>query len=379
MAPSISGDMELTPEALSIVASSFFFAYALMQIPAGMLLDRFGACVTLAFLLLFTTAGAALFSFAESASQLVMARVLMGIGCAGIASGAFFVLNQWVPPDRVIGQSTLMNSFAALGGLCATAPLAALLTIYDWRLCFLVFTISIGGLLLAVLLTVRAPPRSTTMPRKPPETLWQIVAGVRLAFQQPGMKRLLVIGVPLSSQTALMGAWGTPYLRDVHQLGEIERGGVMLAMALSSVFGHTCYGIVARYLNSVRNAVLAGSALIILLLEVLVMVEQPPVWLVTAVFAGLGFLGMYPMLAFAHARALVPPETVGRGIAITNMGVMSAIAGSQLLFGWIIGLYPSTEGVAPELAYRAAFAAQAALALLAMLIYAPIKDCRPKD
>ena len=109
MAPAISQDMALSPESLSVVASSFFFAYGLMQIPSGMMLDRFGARATLAFLLLFTMAGAAVFALAESALHLVIARVLMGIGCAGIFSGAFFVVNQWVAPERVITQTGLLE------------------------------------------------------------------------------------------------------------------------------------------------------------------------------------------------------------------------------------------------------------------------------
>jgi MFS family permease len=378
MAPSIAQDMELRPETLSVVASAFFFAYGLMQIPSGMLLDRFGARATLAFLLLFTTAGAAMFAMAENASQLIAARIMMGIGCAGIFSGAFFVINQWVSQDRVITQAAMLNSFAAIGGLCATAPLAAALAIYDWRLCFWVFTAGVGLLMVAVLLGMREPPHIAAGGAKKIETLREILAGVRRAIAQPGVKRLLVIGVPLSSQTAIMGAWGAPYLRDVHQLDDVQRGGVMLAMAFSGVFGHSCYGLVARYLNSVRNTILAGSAIVILLLEVLVLVEQPPVWLVTIVFAGLGFVTMYPMLAFSHARALVPPDIVGRGVAVTNMGIMTAIASTQLLFGWIVGLYPAVDGVLPELAYRAAFATMAALSLVAMLIYAPVKDCKPR-
>jgi MFS family permease len=378
MAPSISRDMALAPEALSIVASSFFFAYALMQIPSGMLLDRFGARNTLAFLLLFTTAGAAVFALAENTTQLILARILMGIGCAGIFSGAFFVINQWVTPDRVIRQTAMLNSFAAIGGLCATAPLAAVLAIYDWRLCFWVFTVGVGLILIAVLLGLKEPPSATAKSKKKHETLPEILAGVRRALAQPGIKRMLVIGIPLSTQTSIIGAWGAQYLRDVHHLDDVERGSVMLAMAFASVFGHSCYGFVAGLLNSIRNTIIAGSTLVILLLEVLVLIEQPPIWLVTIVFSSIGFLCMYPMLAFSHARSLIPTELVGRGIAITNMGIMTAIALSQLLFGWIVGLYPAESGVPPEIAYRAAFAALAAVSLAAVLIYAPIKDCKPR-
>jgi MFS family permease len=371
--------MELSPETLSIVASSFFFAYALMQIPSGMLLDRFGARRTLAFLLLFTTVGAATFSMAESASHLIVARILMGIGCAGIFSGAFYVVNQWVSADRVITQTALLNSFAALGGLCATAPLAAVLAIYDWRLCFWFFTAGVAILLLSVLIGLREPKRAAAATAKQHETFWQILSGVRRALAQPGMKRLLVVGLPLSSQTTIMGAWGAPYLRDIHHLGDIERGSVMLAMAISSIFGHSCFGFLASWFNSVRTVILAGSSVVLVSLVTLAMAEKPPVWLVTAIFATLGFVTMYPMIAFGHARGLVPPELVGRGVAITNMGIMTSIAVSQLLFGWIVGLYPASGGSSPELAYRTAFAALAILTLAAILIYAPIKDSKPRS
>lgn len=378
MAPSISRDMALSPETLSVVASSFFLAYGLMQVPGGMLLDRFGARTTLAFLLIFTTAGAALFAFAENASQLIMARVLMGIGCAGIFSGAFFIVNQWVASDRVITQTALLNSFASIGGLCATAPLAALLTLYDWRACFLAFTIGVGLLLISVLTVLREPAREKKALAGGPETVGQILAGVRQAVAQPGMKRLLVVGLPISSQTTIMGVWGAPYLRDVHHLDDIERGSVMLAMAVSGVFGHAFFGYAARLLNSVRTAILGGSTVVCLLLAGLAIISAPPVWLVTVLFAILGFATMYPMVAFAHASGLVPAELVGRGVAVTNMGIMMAIALSQLLFGWIVGLYPASGGTPPELAYRAGFAMLSGLSLLALFIYAPIRDSKPR-
>lgn len=378
MAPSISRDMALTPETLSVVASSFFFAYAFMQIPSGMLLDRFGARRTLAFLLLFTTAGAAAFSMAENASQLVAARILMGIGCAGIFSGAFFVINQRVPADRVITQTGLLNSFAAIGGLCATAPLAALLTIYDWRTCVFVFTVAVALLLVSVLAGLDEPPAPAGTSNAHHETFSSIVAGVRRALAQPGMKRLLVVGIPISAQTTIMGAWGAPYLRDVHHLDDIQRGSVMLFMAIASVFGHSFLSFVARLLNSIRTVLVGSGMIVCLLLASLAAMEQPPVWLITAIFATLGFVTMYPMLAFAHARGLVPPDIIGRGVAVTNMGLMMAIASSQLLFGWVVGLYPAIDGTPPELAYRAGFATMAGLTLLSVLVYMPARDCKPR-
>ena len=115
MAPDLARELALEPAALSMVASAFFFAYAAMQVPTGMLLDRFGPRRTVATLLLFTAAGTALFATGQSATTLTVARLLMGIGCAGVFTGAFYVLTQWLQTDKVVSQVGALNSFAALG------------------------------------------------------------------------------------------------------------------------------------------------------------------------------------------------------------------------------------------------------------------------
>jgi len=105
---------------------------------------------------------------------------------------------------------------------------------------------------------------------------------------------------------------------------------------------------------------------------------HPPVLVVMALFCLLGFCASFPMIVFAHARGLVAPHLMGRGISAANMGLMSAIALMQLVFGWIVG-FVSGPGVLPtELAYRAGFAAQAAVALAAIAVYLPIRDVKPK-
>ena len=379
LAPELRAEMQLSPADLSIVASSFFLAYAAMQLPSGMLLDRFGARRTLAVLLIFTTVGAALFAMSEDLGGLVTARILMGIGCAGIFSGAFFVINQFVAPEKIVTQSGILNSFAAVGGLCATAPLAALLVYVDWRDAYLAFTVGVFVLLIAVALCLAESPAGRERRRARSETVSAVFSGVARAFVQPGMRRLIVVGVPISTQTTLLGVWGAPYLRDVHNLDDIARGNVMLAMAVAGVFGHSFFGFLARRLNSIRNAILTGGSIVFGLTVILVLWERPPVWVVASVFATIGFAAMYPMIAFAHARSLVPAELVGRGVSVTNMGIMSAIAFSQLIFGWVIGAFAQEAGVAPEIAYRTAFAVLAAMSLAALLIYAPTRDGRPQD
>jgi predicted MFS family arabinose efflux permease len=378
LAPELSREMALSPAMLSVVASSFFFAYAAMQVPAGMLLDRFGARRTMATMLLFATAGAATFALADSPAALIAGRVLMGIGCAGLFTGAFFAMTLWFLPDRVVTHAGIMNSVAGLGTLCATAPLAALVLWIGWRPSFWIFTAGVGVLLLAVALFLRDAPPGGSPPASRGESLGQTLTGVRAALRQPGIWRLLFIGLPLAGSATLSGAWAAPYLRDVHGLGDLERGNVLLAMACCAVAGHVVYGQIARRLNTLKGVIVAGGVAVFAVASVLALLPHPPLALVVALFCTLVIVATYPSMALAHARGLASATVAGRTVAVVNMGVMAAIALMQFAFGMVVGAFPAAAGVPPEHAYRAAFAVLAAASALALLIYLPVRDVRPR-
>jgi MFS family permease len=378
MAPDLARELALEPAALSTVASAYFFAYAVMQVPTGMLLDRFGSRRTIAALLVFTAIGAALFAVGSSPLTLTVARLLMGCGCAGIFTGAFYVLAHWLQSDRLVTQVGALNSFSGLGALCATTPFAALIAVIGWRQSYWLFTVVIALLTLAVALALRDAPPDRPPPPVRPQGLVSALAGVLEAIRQPGMPRLLAAGLPMSSAGTIAGVWGAPYLENVHALDDIGRGNVLLAMAASSIAGHFLHGQLARRLNTLKGMILAGSSVIFLATATLALVERPPLALVAVLFCLIGLSGAFPAVAHAHTRGLVAPHLVGRGISLTNMGIMAAVAIMQLVFGWIVGAFAQAAGAPPEQAYRAGFAALAAAALLAIVIYAPVRDVRPR-
>ena len=378
MAPELAREMTLSPAALSTVASAFFIAYAIMQLPTGMLLDRFGARLTIAGMLLFTTAGAGTFAVADSVALLSLGRVLMGIGCAGIFTGAFYVLARWMAQDRVVTLMGTLNTFAASGTLSATTPLAALIALIGWRECYGLFTIGVAVLLVAVWVVVRDGPPGDAPAASSSESLAGVLSGVGEALRQPGMMRLLLTGLPISASTTITGVWGAPYLRQVHGLDVIASGNVLLAMALCSMAGHTALGLIARRFNSVKTAMLTGMTGVSIAMTSLAALDHPPLLAVSALFCLMGLSASFPMIVFAHARGLVAPHLMGRLISAANMGLMTAIALMQLVFGWIVGTVSGPGAIPTEAAYRTGFAVQAAAAVLAILVYLPIRDVKPK-
>ncbi|MFV0295547.1 MAG: MFS transporter [Hyphomicrobiaceae bacterium] len=378
MAPDLAREVSLSPAALSAVASSFFFAYAVMQIPTGMLLDRFGGRITLAGMLIFTTAGAATFASAHTVGTLSLGRVLMGMGCAGVFTGAFYIMAQWLPQSTVVQRMGWLNSFAATGTLTATTPLAALISIIGWRDSYWIFTVAIALLLAAIWLVVRDGPAEKVASAPRSESLAEVVRGVGLSMREPGMWRLLLTGLPISASSTITGVWGAPYLRDVYGLDSIQRGNVLLVMAICAISGHTLLGLLAQKANSVKVALITGASGVIVCMGALSVLDHPPVWLVTGLLAAVGVLASFPMIVFAHARGLVAPHLMGRGMSAANTGLMFAIAGMQIVFGFIIGTFTAPGTAPPELAYRVAFGVQAGAAVLALLVYLPIRDVKPR-
>ena len=379
MAPDLAREMALSPPELATVASAFFLAYAVMQLPTGMLLDRFGARVTLAGMLLFTAAGAGTFATAGSMPLLSLGRMMMGIGCAGIFTGAYYVLAQWLAQTRIVTLMGTLNTFAASGTLVATTPLAALIAVFGWRDCYLAFTAGVVLLLLAVWIVVRDAPPGARPSAARSESFATVTRGVWEALRQPGMVRLLVTGLPISATTAITGVWGAPYLQRVHGLDVIGAGNVLLAMALCSMAGHTLLGFLARRANSVKTALLVGMTGVAVATGSLAVLDHPAVGIVAALFCLLGMSSSFPMVVFAHARGIVAPHLIGRGLSAANMGLMAAIALMQLVFGWIVGTVSGAGAAPTEIAYRTGFAALAAGAVLAIAVYLPIQDVRPKD
>jgi len=377
MAPDLARDLAMEPAVLSAVASAFFFSYALMQLPTGIFFDRYGARLTLSAMLAFTAVGTALFATGQAPGTLILGRTLMGLGLTGTFTGAFVVMARWLPSDRLVSQIGAMNSFATLGSIAATTPFAILIGLIGWRTSYWFFAGVVVLLGIAMALVLRDAPTPEATPATKPESIGQAIGGVMEVLRQPHMGRLLVAGIPLAASGTISGVWGAPYLRDVHGLDIIERGTVLLMMAVCGLAGHFTYGQIARRLNTLRGVVLGCGTASFAATATLASFGHPPVAVVAGLFCVLGFACAYPTITYAHARGLVPGHLLGRGVATSNMGIMTAIAVIQMLFGWVLGHWALGDGSVAETGYRVAFATQSLLALLALVIYFPIKDVRP--
>lgn len=378
VAPELAREFAASPSALGAIASALFLSSAIAQIPIGLLLDRYGARRTLPLLLVLAIAGSAWFAASQSVSELVAARVVIGVGYGGVMMSAFAVFARWFPPDRFATVSGLMLALGGVGGLLGTTPLAGLVAVVGWRSTFYGVAGFTAVLALIALVLVRDAPPGYRSQAKPPGSLAENLIGLWQVITLPRFRYILAMGVvSFAPSMAILGLWGGPYLRDIFDLGTVARGNVLLAMAVATLVGTLTFGPLDRVFRTRKYIVLAASAFILLSLGMLGLVSRPPLWLVVALFTVIAFCQPSFIVLAAHCRATFPDHLIGRAATSLNLVSILGVAFMQWLFSLIVGAFAPGGAAAPELAYRIGFAAMAICVLLAALAYTRSTDIRP--
>jgi predicted MFS family arabinose efflux permease len=375
IAPNLMADLAMSAEDIGVLSSSFFVVFAVMQIPLGVLFDRFGARLIMSFLMLLAVAGSLGFAAADSLSGLVAGRVLIGVGCAGLMVGSLVILARWYPRARFAGAMATLFAFANAGNLAATLPLAASVTAWGWRSTFVglaVITALLAGLFFLV---VRDAPPNHPYHGRRTETLLQVARGLgKIICARDLCLVLPMVAVGYASFISIVGLWGGPYLYEVYGLDAIARGNVLSLMALSMIVGTLAYGRLDRRFTSRRALTTIGACCSAVALLLLALDPGGPLWSTIALLCLFGCVGAYSLVVMAHGLALFPDELAGRGTTALNTALMGGAAIIQAATGAVVDAFPDRHGEEATMAYALVFAMLAGLTLVTLLIYRYARD-----
>ncbi len=378
IAPELARDAGLTPEALGVLTGAFFLAFAIAQIPVGVLLDRFGPRRTISALLAFAVVGSLVFAGAQSFAGLALGRALMGLGCAGVFMGSVVVCARWFPADRLASVSAVVLVVGGTGGLLSTTPLALAADAAGWRGAFVGMAAITAAMAVLVLFVVRdAPPGHPYHTRKP-ETLRAVLRGVSEVLVHRQLPFILIMGfVAYPVLATVITLWAGPYLHDVHGLDGVARGNVLLAMATAAIVGTACYGPLDRAFDTRKRVVVCAALAMVAILALLALLPRPALWQAVLLLTLLGLFGPYAVVVMAHGRSMFPEPLVGRAVTVVNFASFTGVAVMQMVTGLIIGAFPATAGAAPEAAYRLVFAFLAAVVVVGLALYSRVDDAIP--
>jgi ACS family D-galactonate transporter-like MFS transporter len=135
-APRIQSDFHLSAVEMGVVMSAFFWSYALLQLPAGMLADRFGQKKILGLAVFWWSLATAVTGFATGFKSLVALRVMLGVGEAGAYPSNAGIASRWFPGNERATVAGIFDSGSKLGGAVALPLIAVMLAALDWRMTF---------------------------------------------------------------------------------------------------------------------------------------------------------------------------------------------------------------------------------------------------
>ena len=372
IAPQLLNDLLIDTRGLGLLSASFFYAFALTQIPIGLLLDKIGPRSMMTALSAMGIFGAVIFSWADSMTLGVTGRVLLGVGMACNLMGTYKLLTLWFSPKAFATLAGIVVALGTAGNMLATTPLVILVNQFGWRSSFQLIAVINFILTFLFYIIVRDRPLQgdSDFPVASMNTR-QAFGNIQTLFKQ---KDFLIISFATFARYGIFAAfqalWAGPYLMEVMGYSALTTGNLILLLNVGMISGAPCWGILSdRLFNTRKWVIIAGSIAIVLTIIILAIIPLgTPLSLVSLLFFCFGFFNATGLLMYPHIKELMPLEM--SGTAMTGINFFTMIGPAVFLQGLGIlmqTLYPEASR-GPE-AFNAAFMVCIISLLLVLVLY----------
>ncbi len=373
-------DLNISAESLGVLSACFFYAFAVMQVPLALFLDRIGGRLCMGALSILGAAGGIIFSAAGGVEGAVLGRVLLGMGMAGNLMGSLKLISNWFPPQQFATLSGLLLALGTLGNMLAATPLALMVEKLGWRWSIGLSAVGTGFLALVFLALVRERPsylKDQSLTSAPASTLSQVGYLLRLReYWLISMATFFRYG----TFVAIQGLWAGPYLIQVLGLGPVRSGNILVLLNLGLVLGSPLGGILSdRWIGSRKQVVVMGLGVMAVaeLALALGWCGDDPIWL-AVLFVSLGLSSAFGQVMYAHIKDMVPGPMTGMALTGINLFTMLGAASFLQGLGWVVDRWAQGGGSSQE-AFTAAFLSAFGGVALALLLYLFTKEAHPSE
>lgn len=351
MQSNLTQAFHITATQFGTLAGFYYWAYTPMQVPAGMIYDKFGVRVVLCAACLISVVGLAIFIAADGYVTAGCGRFLIGLGCAFAYIGTLKLASIWLPANRFATVAGLSTAIGMVSGALSQKYLTKVVEAIGYQ--DALRTALLAGIVLSaiILLLVRNRPKASAGSfnvMQTPLNIGQLMGALRFISINKQMWLIGIIGCLLYLPSSVfLDLWGIPYLKAVYQLTQEQ------AVAISS---YTFYGwiisgpIIGIISDKIKRRVMpltfTGFFAAALLCIVFYMPGIQASWLYM-IFFMIGFCcGAHP-LCFALGKESNPIQISGTSVAVTNMLIMIGGAIFQPVVGKLLDFHASSS-VGPD-------------------------------
>lgn len=318
---------------IGVIAVCFYYPYTLMQIPVGLLMDRYGPSRLLALMALVFSLGCFVFASTHSLWVAECARVMMGISAAFAFVGTLKLVTLWFDMAQIGFLAGLTQALGMFGAAIGEGPVAHLVHIHGWRTAMGLM----GGfiLLLCVLLASIIRPHPSQAQVKHNQQSWRATWRAVIGNDQT-WKNALFAGLLYAPTLAFGELWGVSYLEKVHHLTHQDAASAMSWIFLGWAVGGPLLGKWSDVIQKRKPMFYLSAGLSLLWMAcVLYMPHLSAIQIGVCLFLyGISNTGL--VVSYALSGELNAPHQTGTTMAITNMASVLLGTCCQPLIGWLL-------------------------------------------
>ncbi|OGT48613.1 MAG: hypothetical protein A3E82_04775 [Gammaproteobacteria bacterium RIFCSPHIGHO2_12_FULL_38_11] len=319
-----------------LLASSYYYIYVLLQIPAGMLMDRYGPRLILSLGAMLVCLGCLVFHGAKIVPFALLGRILMGTGSAFAFVGCLNVISIWFPRRRFALMAAIVETAGMVGAIVGNYWLAGYIERAGWRSALFIAAVFAGILSLFLFILVRNTPR-----RKKPSVIVvakkYLIAGLKQLIRNPFIWiNGIYSGIMFSIVTVFIALWAIPFFELSHHIDLVLATLVTSALYMGVAIGGPILGWLDGRTLWRRNIMIINAfcASLFLFLAIYSVHES---LLTIALFLFLaGICASSYVLTFATANDIATPSNRATSIGFTNMLCVILAPILQPLIGFLI-------------------------------------------
>lgn len=309
------------------LAAFYYYAYTPMQIPVGMIYDRFGARAVQFFAVIIAVLGVGTFISADNYVMACAGRFLIGLGTAFAYIGVLKLTSIWLPPNRFATIAGMTTAFGMVSAIFSDKYLTAFVETLGYQTA-LKTALFVGiGLCLCILFFMRSRPKVLLSHQNTikhvPMTFKQLVAALKVILTNSQMWLIGLIGclfyLPAS---VFLDLWGIPYLRAVYQLSAEDAATAVSWVFVGWIIAGPSMGALSDKIKRRRPLLMISAVMSTLLFTVIFYVPGLNLTVLNVLFFFVGiFCGAHP-LCFALGKENSPIQFSGTAVAVTNTLIM---------------------------------------------------------
>jgi MFS family permease len=344
------------PSVLSTFVVLQVIVYAGAQVPAGLLLDRFGSKTLILCGGALMASGQFALAFTESLPAAIAARAVLGLGDAVTFISVLRLVPHWFTPRRVPLVTQLTGICGQLGQVLSAVPFFAVLTGSGWTTAYVsVAAMGVVSMVLTVVLVQNAPPGAVATSES--MSVRETLSSVKTVWLRPGTRLGFFTHMGTQfSVTVFALMWGVPYLTEAQGLSTGVAGILLTISVVAAISAGVVIGVFTGRRPHRRSrlvlAIIASNALVWTV--VLALPDRAPLWLLVVLIVVISVGGPGSMVGFDFARTFNPSATLGTASGLVNMGGFVA----SLLVMQAMGMILEAAGNFTLDAFRVAWTVQ---------------------